>query len=153
MGSKRSKRASKRWAGAMRETDIQKQLIDECKTRGGWGYKSSTPMLMGVVDMYLALEPFYPCFVEVKFIRKMPSKRIVTVDLTPHQLRFLKRINEHSRGRGSCLVVVSMGHNRYEMEVVPRTALDNKHLLMTGTLEKRHGKPWPIAEIIERVVA
>lgn len=137
----------------MREVDIQTELKDACVAAGGFAFKLSNRFTAGIVDLYLALPPHLPLWLEVKFEKQIPKSGIIPINPTPLQRRFIHNVNRHPMGRATSAVVCGDGPGRYLIWVIPRDAAATVDKV-TGptTLVKERGGLWPITEIIKKGV-
>lgn len=141
----------------MNELGIQRELVKAAIAEGGFAFKSASTHMLGVVDLWVQLQRLPGMYIEVKFARKFVGKPpYATLELTPHQARFIRR-NQRAGGYAGWVMVVATTRGAYSLrpgwgaeedEETQQLFLDGLHWTYKGV-----GGKWPIREVVERILS
>jgi hypothetical protein len=160
----------------MKELAIQKELCDaaEALDSRNFAYKQNNRFMVGVSDLFVKLHQYPVAIIEVKLVSPLDGRGPVAVDITKHQLRYLRRMREagvvagwvavspvsHDTSvfgsrRDARLIFVSAAlHDnpidvRYLLPINGRPYLDLSTSYLFG---KIRGEPWPVERIVKSLV-
>lgn len=135
----------------VKETDLQTELKDATIEAGGYSYKASNRFLVGVLDLHIQLPNIPTVILEVKYVKKMPKDKLVSVELTAHQERTIKKNNE-AGGVAGWVVLTRIGPGEYAWHSGRHPPEGKVTAAPTVFHVKRRGQPWPIVNIIKEVI-
>lgn len=79
----------------MSEQQMQNIILEDIKSIGGYGFKTSSRYMVGVPDLYLTTPIRGGLFIECKFIKNISKfEAKMSVKTTPKQRQILKRLND-----------------------------------------------------------
>jgi hypothetical protein len=148
----------------MNELLIQAALVKAANDAGGHGFKCSNAFTVGVADLSLVLPGYSHWFLEVKFLRGLRLSERYPLELTAHQSKFLREVQQAGGCAGWILAVeVKSGTGRVAMQV--GTDHEADHVLMASPLLvdlnvdparvrlfRDRGGAWPIVAIMQRLL-
>ena len=142
----------------MKETELQKELIDELKRDGGFGTKLYANFIHGMPDLYLTDPNRGQGFIEVKICKGRKSYDEMLLGETANQREFARNLINGGANAGflMCFDKV-LGKNVRFYQLVY-----NKNLILSEQPIKvslrgceflqKYGEPYPTAKILQQLV-
>lgn len=153
----------------MKELTIQKELCEAAEELNpkNLAYKQNNRFLVGVADLFVKLVQYPVTIIEVKLVSPLDGRGPVVVDISPHQLKYLRWMQEAGVVAGwvaisKChvknakLIYVSTQLNSEPIDVQhlktsnpkTRTLLSHLDLSTPQLFAKMPREPWPVERIV-----
>lgn len=111
---------------ATAELAVQTKIIQSVRKDGGYGRKCSNRFAIGVPDLLISLQPFAPCYIEVKDFGVVSDSFDRKIDVTEKQAYelqlFSKPYEDAGLGRVGFLAVALVHRGAHRLVLTPREA-------------------------------
>lgn len=142
----------------MKEVDIQRELVKEARSLGGYAHKLTNAFTIGIPDLLIKL-PMHPAALVEAKVEHWPKtdKGHIAIDPTPQQLKHLR--DAHTAGMVAGMVICCADParaGRWRLMPVPFGHI-GKLFLSRGDfstcLVREPGGKWHINDLITRIQA
>jgi len=106
------------------ELQVQTKIVKSVRRDGGYGRKCSNRFAIGVPDLLISLQPFAPCYIEVKDFGKVNDKFDRQIDVTEKQAYELELFSKpYEDARLGFLAVALVHRGEHRLVLLPREAM------------------------------
>ncbi len=135
----------------MTENDFQGHLVREAKAAQGCAFKLSHRMLAGIPDLFIKLPNLPGVFIECKMLQSMPKRGMIPVKMTKLQRLTLEKMQQAGQPAGWA-VCIDQGREKWIVTGTDVTATSVALPESTSLMMKKHGKPWPISQVVRSIL-
>ena len=142
----------------MKETELQKELIDELKRDGGFGTKLDANFIHGMPDLYLTHQHVGQAFIEVKICKGRKSYDEMKLGETANQREFARSLISHGALFGFLMCfdkVIGKNVRFYQLVLNQDLILSEdpiKVSLRGCDIFQKYGEPYPTLKILKQLV-